>query len=104
MAEADRYLFELRELAGLLVREQGILQGNWGIYIEFGLGAANVPTGPDGPLGKTITPASINFVQKVGIQKFAEPNSLTVDAAEVNQPTGSKKGSKKGSNKQARKK
>ncbi|MBA2703126.1 MAG: hypothetical protein H0U60_04650 [Blastocatellia bacterium] len=91
MAEADRFLFELRELAGLLVKQQGIRQGNWGIYIEFGFGAANVPTGPDGPLGKTIAPASINFVQKIGIQRFPEPNSLTVDAAELHQGKGSKK-------------
>lgn len=83
MPEADRYLFELRELAEILVKRQGIRQGNWGIYIEFGLGAANLPSGPDGPNGKTITPAAINFVQKMGIQKFAEANSLTVDAAKI---------------------
>lgn len=98
MPEADRFLFELKELAEVLVEKQGISQGHWGVYIEFGLAAANIPTGPN-----QITPASINLVQKIGIQKFAEPNSLTVDAAEVNQPIGSK-GSKKGSNKQARKK
>lgn len=99
MPEADRFLFELKELAEVLVEKQGILQGHWGVYIEFGLAAANIPTGPN-----QITPASINLVQKIGIQKFAEPNSLTVDAAEVNQPTGSKKGSKKSFTKQARKK
>jgi len=81
MAEADRYLFELKELAEALVQKQGIRQGHWGISIEFGLGAANVPTGPD---GKILTPAAINFVQKVGIQKFPEANNLTVDASEVN--------------------
>lgn len=98
MAEADRYLFDLRELAELLVREQGVRQGNWGIYVEFGLGAANVPTGPDSPLGKTLTPASINFVQKVGIQQFPEPNSLTIDAAQIHQK-GVKKSAKKASKK-----
>lgn len=81
MPEADRYSYDLRELAALLVKEQDIQEGHWGIYVEFGLAAANVPTGPEGPHGKTVTPAAINLVQKMGIQKFAEPNSLTVDAA-----------------------
>ena len=80
MPEADRLLFELRELAEVLVKSQGIREGLWGIYVEFGLGAANVPTGPG-----QVTPAAINFVQKIGIQKFPEANSLTVDARQIGQ-------------------
>lgn len=81
MPEADRLLFELRELAEVLVKSQGIREGLWGIYVEFGLGAANVPTGPG-----QVTPAAINFVQKIGIQRFPEPNSLTIDAGETKEP------------------
>jgi hypothetical protein len=79
MAEADRYFFEFRELAEALVQRQGIREGLWGVCIEFGLAASMVPTGPD----KTVSPAAINIVQKIGIQKFPEPNNLTVDAAKV---------------------
>lgn len=89
MAEAERLTFELKELAEILVQKQDIHQGHWGIYVEFGLAAANIPTGP-----QTIAPASINIVQKIGIQKFPEPNSLTVNAAEVNPLAASKKSSK----------
>jgi hypothetical protein len=78
MPEADRLLFELKELAEVLVKAQDIHEGFWGIYVEFGLGAANVPTGPG-----QITPAAISFVQKIGIQRFTEANSLTVDARQI---------------------
>jgi hypothetical protein len=81
MAEADRYLFDFKELATAFVKLQDLHEGLWGVCIEFGLGAANVPTGTD---GKTITPAAINFVQKIGVQRFPQANNLTVDAAEVN--------------------
>jgi hypothetical protein len=92
MPEADRLLFELRELAEILVKHQGIREGYWGVYIEFGLGAANVPTGPG-----QVTPAAINFLQKIGIQKFAEPNNLTVDASQLGESQVSQKAPAKGS-------
>jgi len=87
MAEATNYLFGFQELAAILVREQGITEGLWGIYIEFGLGAANINTAPG---EKMLAPAAINIVQKLGIQKFAEANNLTVDASEVNPKTPAK--------------
>lgn len=79
MPEAERIMFELREIAEILVREQGIKSGLWGVAVEFGLAAANVPIGPD-----SFSPASINLVQKLGIQKFEKASNLTVDAAMVN--------------------
>lgn len=79
MAEADRYMFDLKEAAEALILKQGIREGLWGISVEFGLAAAMIPTSPN-----TIAPAAINLVQQLGIQRFAEANSLTVDAALVN--------------------
>ena len=90
MPEADRLLFDLKELAAVLVKSQDIREGLWGIYVEFGLAAANVPTAPG-----QITPAAINFVQKIGIQKFPEPNSLTVDAGQADAPKEPKTEAKK---------
>lgn len=81
MAEADRFMFDHKELAEALIRHQGIREGLWGISVEFTLAATNVPTGAD---GKTISPAAINIVQRIGIQRFPEGNNLTVDAAKVN--------------------
>lgn len=92
MPEADRFLYDLRELAEILVKQQNIREGDWGVYIEFGLGAANVQTGPE-----QVTPAAINFVKKIGIQKFPEANNLTVDASEIREATMAQKSPMKGS-------
>ncbi len=81
MAEATMYMFELQEIVEALIKRQGLHEGLWGLSIEFGLGAANIPTGPD---GQTLMPAAINIVQHIGLKKHDVPSSLTVDAAEVN--------------------
>jgi len=86
MAEAKNYIFKFQELAEILVKQQGLSEGLWGIYIEFGLGAANIKTVPG---EQALAPAAINVVQGIGIQKFDEPNNLTVDAAKVNPPSKS---------------
>jgi len=83
MAEADRYMFDFKEVAEALVQKQGIRKGLWGIAIEFGLAAANVPIGVDSGDGAPISPAAISIVQKIGIQQFPRANNLTVDAAKV---------------------
>jgi hypothetical protein len=81
MAEATQYVFDHKEVVEALVKKQNIHEGIWGIYIEFGLAAININSGAD---GKTVTPSAIAGVQKIGIQRFPEPNNLTVDAAVVN--------------------
>jgi len=88
MAEADRYMFDHKELAEALITKQGIREGLWGIAVEFGLAAVNVPVGPD---TKTISPAAVNLVQKIGIQRFPEANNLTVDAGELQRRAGAPK-------------
>ena len=94
MGEATNYTFGFQELAEILVKQQGITEGLWGIYVEFGLGAANINIAPG---EKALAPAAINIVQKIGIQKFPEANNLTVNAAEVNpkKPAKSTKNSAK---------
>jgi hypothetical protein len=81
MAEAKNYVFDYKEIAEILIKAQGIHEGLWGIYIEFGFGAANIQAGPSQDM---VLPAAIIPVKSIGIQRFDEPNSLTVDAAEVN--------------------
>lgn len=80
MPKVDRIMFDHKELAEALIVKQDIHEGLWGISVEFGLAVANVPTGPE----RSFLPASINLVQKIGIQRFPEANNLTVDATEVN--------------------
>ncbi len=81
MPETKNYLFSYTELAELMIKKLDLHEGLWGIYVEFSLGAANVPTSPD---NKTIAPAAIAAIKGIGIQRFDAPNNLAVDAAAVN--------------------
>jgi hypothetical protein len=83
MAEAQNYTFTYREIAAALVKEQDLHEGLWAVYLEFGIGAANIPAGSD---KETLVPAAIIPVVKMGIQRAQQPSPLTVDAAEVNPP------------------
>jgi hypothetical protein len=80
-------------VAEALIKHHGLHEGLWGIYVQFGLGAANVNSEDDLAV---LTPAAIVPVRKLGLQRFAQANNLTVDAAAVN-PATSKKSPKKGS-------
>ncbi len=82
MAEPRQITFSYRELAEILVKQQGIHEGLWGVYAEFAI-AATYADGPPGT-GSPI-PAAIVPLQRVGIQRFdQELTGLTVDAAVVN--------------------
>jgi len=80
MPETKQIAFSHREVAEALIRYNDLHEGLWGIYIEFGLGAANV--GPE--QGGDVFPTALVPVKKIGLQRFEEPSNLAVDAAEVN--------------------
>ena len=80
MAEAQQlYTFTYKELAEVLVKQQGIHEGLWGVYVKFGINATNI-----GPTPKDIVPAAIVPILEIGIQRFKEENNLAVNAAIVN--------------------
>ena len=81
MPETQNFVFDHRELATALVKQQSIHEGLWGIYIEFGIAGANISSDPN---GTSVVPAAIVPVLKIGIQRFPKSNNLTVDAATVN--------------------
>jgi hypothetical protein len=85
MAETTAITFDFKEVAELLVKKHGIHDGLWTIYVEFGIGAANV-----GPSPQELRPAAIIPVVKFGIQRVNESTNLTVDAAAVNPAPGFK--------------
>ncbi len=91
MAETSQIIFSHQEIAEALVKAQDIHEGIWGIYIEFGIIAGNIPNAGD---PTNIVPAAIIPITKIGIQRFAEPNNLTVDAGVVNPIPKTKKTSK----------
>lgn len=88
MPEHKTITFNHKEVAEALVRASNIHEGLWGVYIEFGIAGANVgdQANPD-----SIVPAAIVPVLKIGIQRFDNPNNMTVDAATVNPKAPAKK-------------
>jgi hypothetical protein len=80
MSEVQTYLFSYKEVAEALIKRQGIHEGFWGIYMEFGLAGANINPGPE----DVTVPAAIVPILKIGIHRYDKPNPLAVDAAEIN--------------------
>ncbi len=79
MAEPNMIIYSFKELAELLVKDRDIHEGYWGLYAKFGITAANA-----GPSAADLKPTAIVPILELGLQKFEELNSLSVDAAEVN--------------------
>jgi hypothetical protein len=82
MPETKAISYTFKELAGVLVKERGIHEGYWGVSLDFALAAGLVPFPPTDV--NSLMPAAIVPVTRIGLHRFDTPNSLTVDAAEVN--------------------
>jgi hypothetical protein len=81
MAEASQIIFSFKELAEILVKKQDIHAGYWGIFVKFGITAANF-----GQTDTELRPTAIVPILELGLQKFEELNNLSVDAGAVNPP------------------
>src|SRR5229473_3902637 len=90
MPEATQYTFNHKELITLMVKAMGIHEGRWMLMVSYGMGPGNF-----GPSADQIAPGMIVAVTGLGIQREehgaapAAPESLVVDAAEVNPATSS---------------
>jgi hypothetical protein len=80
MPETQQITFSHREIVEMLIKNQNIHDGYWGIIIEFGLGAGALPAPPNG----NPVPSAIVQISKIGIQRSDKPNPQTVDASTVN--------------------
>jgi hypothetical protein len=81
MAEPRSFTFSYQELAEILVKQQDIHEGLWGINAEFGFAATNIESAP----GAGVVPAAMVPLIRLGIARFdGEVPGLTVDAAVVN--------------------
>jgi hypothetical protein len=78
MADATQYVFSYRELVEILIRQQGLKEGIWGISVRFGLQATNI-----GPSDDQLLPAAIVALLEVGLQKVDKLTNLSVDAADL---------------------
>lgn len=79
MPETTQIAFSHKEVVEALLRKQGIHEGIWGIYVKFGIQAANI-----GASSADLVPAAIIPVMNIGLQRFEEENNLAVDAGKVN--------------------
>lgn len=79
MAETSQFTFTFKEIAAALVKAQGIHEGVWGIFVNFGIQASNV-----GPSENELRPAALIPIMQLGLQKFDKETNLSVDAAQVN--------------------
>lgn len=81
MPQIDRYAFYLKELAAILVRNSGIHEGHWSVFLEFGFGVTSVKTAPE---EERVFPAAVTSIQRFGILRAEQSTPLSVDAALVN--------------------
>jgi hypothetical protein len=79
MPEPTQLKFSHKEVATALIKAQGIHNGIWGLYINFGLRGMNVGGG-EGDL----QPTALVPILAIGLQQFPTVNNLSVDAAIVN--------------------
>lgn len=91
MAEPSQYIFSPKEVAESLIKRQGLHEGLWSLYFEFGLGAGNLNM----PGSSDVVPTALIPVIKMGLIRAKEINNLTADAAIVN-PLRTKKTRKTG--------
>ncbi|HMG84927.1 MAG TPA: hypothetical protein VK574_04250 [Terracidiphilus sp.] len=79
MPEPTLITFTYKEIAENLIKAQGIHEGIWGLFLKFGLSAANV-----GENDAALKPAAIIPVLEIGLQKMDKESNIAVDAAKVN--------------------
>jgi hypothetical protein len=79
MADVNQYIFTPQAVAEALVKMQGLREGIWGLYVEFGVVSTTA-----GPSRDQQVPAAVVPVVKLGLQRMPAENSLAVDAARVN--------------------
>lgn len=82
MPEANQIGYSFKELAALMVRDRGLHEGYWGLFVRFGITATNFGTSE-----VDIKPTAVVPIVELGLQKFEELNNLSVDAAQVNPPS-----------------
>jgi hypothetical protein len=79
MAEPALITFSHKEVVEALIKHQGVHEGIWGLYVKFAIHASNVAFG-----SPELLPAAIVPVVEIGLLKFEEVTSLSVDASKVN--------------------
>lgn len=67
-----------KQVVEAMLKQQGITNGIWGLWVEFGIGAANVP----GPTG-IVSPTALVPITKLGLQSMSQVTDISVDASSI---------------------
>ncbi len=78
-------MHNLKELAEILVRHNGLHEGLYNLSIEFRIAVASV-----GPVQQEALPSGVVSVAKIGLEKTDVMQANTVDAAVANPPKKTK--------------
>jgi hypothetical protein len=81
MAEVTRIEFANKDVVILMLKEQGIHEGNWIFQVKFSFGAMNMGAATD---GTDAVPSGIVGVTGLGLELVPQPLPFSVNAAEVN--------------------
>lgn len=78
MAEASQIIFSHKEVVEALLKQQGISDGFWGLYVKFGIKGVNI-----GENETEIVPAAIIPILELGLQRFDKETNISIDAARI---------------------
>lgn len=79
MADIKQCLYSLKDAAAVIIKDQGITEGHFELFIEFNVGVGNF-----GLSLESVNPSAVIGVQRIGISEVPNPTANSVDAAEIN--------------------
>ena len=75
-----------REVTLALIKSQNLHEGIWQLYIEFGIGAGNMPISEKDQENLKLCPTAIVPIKMIGLLKVDKEGPLALDASKVNPP------------------
>jgi len=79
MPETTQIAYKHRELVEMMLKDQGIHEGIWALFVKFGLAAQNI-----GSSDADLNPTAVVPILEIGLQKFEKETNISLDAAKVN--------------------
>lgn len=79
MVEIKTFTLTYKEVVEALIKHQKLDEGIWQLYIEFGIAAANVTSGPE-----DVSPSAIVPIKKIGLLRVDKEGPLAIDASKIN--------------------
>jgi len=93
MVETTRRIYSNKELVEMMLKDQGIHEGNWVLAANLSFTAMNFGQSPD---GSDASPAGVVAVTGVLLERVPAPLPFSVNAAEANPKPNLKKAASKG--------